>query len=805
MIFKQFNRLTKMKNVFRNAAKSLLTIGICLHFSSCTEFLKGKPEKQNTLIVNKDSISCLKEVSNQLKSFLKSETNAKDVDQSFNCLDKTLNEFQTRVEGRSDAQSFTAEDLFEIFKNFLADAEISKEATQELLLLKSAILGGTEQKITKKEISDLRKFLVALKPELKSLIPYARVFTFEKGETAISKNLIRDAFAQLNMSLKNLMKATSVARSTYQFEDFKRLISHFSLAQGQQADIIRLASKVKNVLVGNYVLQTEADYQLFIDNLTEVLRLYAIQVQGTIRFEIATSVGMNEAIDYIQDWLILLENSVQYKNKQTILLETLNPVVEEIARLDILPIKVNGSTLVNFYRTLLMRVFDSGREGEINKLTGLTALHFSNIKREVAIYRIYMHFIDQTTPNASRVPIAQIQLKLKAFDPNLEYILNKFDKFEQTKILRAFDELRAEFLTSRPVVYRFKKMVIAANQNDWDQNWEDLARGLYSKVLARQLLIGWGVTPITSEIPAGYASKEVKQSYMTEEGLIHWYADFRDFGIESKAFDKRSANAGAESFKQADLLTYSANGDGRMSYMESVQYVNMLVSGGGETLAEIRAGMTRGGCNLTEIDGFDFYWNQEACAINELKKNFKFYFSNLSYLNQYVQTLNAAQFSAFYFDLMEVARINPKFKGSQVETADLRQMSIILHYIESLYAVYDKNGNMTFSPEEFRDAYKARFSAFARDYARATAQAEITKFNSTLGRLAFSCWNEEDLIRESFIYLVYNGTPPTEDSLLYCIAFRDRPLIDFSIYPEVDRKKIISTFKILKDVLGSKK
>lgn len=794
-----------MTSSLRKSLKYALALGLFLQFTGCTEFLRGKPEKQETLVVDKESLSCLKKVSKDFKSFLKVDSNPKVIDESFACFDQTLNEFQNRVEGRSDAQSFTSDDLFEIFKNFLSDAQISQEATRDLLLLKTAVLGGSDQNITKKEIGDLRRFLLLLKPELKSLVPYAKILTFKKGDVPVEKTLIRDAYAQLNMSLKNLLKSTSVARSTYQFEDFKRLLSHLNSMADEQSDIINLASKVRNVLVGNYVLQTEADYQLFIDNLTEVLRLYTTELQGTIRFEISNSTNMNETIEYIQDWLNLLENSVQFKNKESISLETLNPIVAEIARLDMLPIPISGPTLINFYKTLVMRVFDSGHDGEINKLTGLTALHFSNIKREVAIYRIYMNFISATVPTDARVPIAQIQEKLKAFDPKIDSHLKEFNKSEQTKILRAFDELRSEFLTSRPVVYRFKKMVIAANQSIWDQNWEDLARAFYAKMLARELLIGWGATPVTNENPAGYASKEVSQSYVTEEGLIQWYGEFKDFGIESKAFDKRTANAGSESFKQADMLTYSADGNDKMGYLESVQFVNMLISGGGETLAEMREGLARGGCNISEKDTFDFNWNNERCAITELKKNFKYYFSNLSYLTAYVEKLNEAEFSDFYYELMQVTRFNPIYKGRQIETADLRSMSIILHYIESLFAVYDKNGNSTFSSQEIREAYKVRFAAFAREYAHANAQDEIEEFNGTLGRIAFSCWSEEDLVREAFVYLVYTGKTVAKSELSYCIWGMDRPLIDFSKFKEVDRKTIISTFKILKDVLGSKK
>ena len=67
--------------------------------------------------------------------------------------------------------------------------------------------------------------------------------------------------------------------------------------------------------------------------------------------------------------------------------------------------------------------------------------------------------------------------------------------------------------------------------------------------------------------------------------------------------------------------------------------------------------------------------------------------------------------------------------------------------------------------------------------------------------LGYGCYSEDDLIKESFIYLVYNGHTPGLTDLNIAPCLGGRSLIDFT--GEVDRKTIINTFKILKAVLGS--
>jgi hypothetical protein len=784
--------------IFRLKLKTfgvLFGSGLLLLSFSCSEFLKGKPEQKPVIEANKENLSCLKDVSKKFSSFLKSEVSEKEVDEVFTCLDATLKEFQTTVEGGVEASAFTAEELFKIFDKFINESQISKETTNDLLVLKTAVLGGSPQKITKKEISDLRNYLNILKVEAKALLPYAQILRLKKEENVFSKKMLQDGFAQLNLSLKNLIKASQVYRSDYQFSDLQRLIINLKILDSDQSELLGLASKVKDLLAGTQALQTESDYFILIDNLTEVLRLYSIHLNGYIKFEMEDPVSLKETIAYAEDWIHLLEKSLQYNRTKLISFETLDPVLTEILKKELIPIKVKPSTLLSFYKTLLVRVFQSGQGPEVNGLNGLTKTHFSNLKQEIAIFKTYLDFIE-TTPVDKRVPIATIQSQLKTYDPTSRSLfLMKLDEESRKTVLKAFNELKSEFLEKRPVVYRFNKMVIAANQDIWDQNWSDLARAVYVKMLSRELLIGWGT---------GSTSESLTKASISEAGLVKWYNDFKPFSIEVKAFDPRSDNSGAVSFKQANLLTYSADGDDKMNFLETIQYLNMLISGGGQSLSEIQNGLQKTSCPLPEKDVFDVNWNNEECAIKDLRTNFKHYFSNLSFLVGFTSRMNDQQFAQFYYSVMDVTRIDTKQKGQKVETADLRAMSILLHYIEALYAKFDVDQNWAFSANEIKAAYP-RFKNFAKAYAKDVAQDQIDLFNSIrnnpISGLGYNCYSEDDLIRDSFVFLVYNGKTPGKLDLNVTPCIGKRALIDFS--GEVDRKKIINTFKILKAVLGS--
>ena len=145
--------------------------------------------------------------------------------------------------------------------------------------------------------------------------------------------------------------------------------------------------------------------------------------------------------------------------------------------------------------------------------------------------------------------------------------------------------------------------------------------------------------------------------------------------------------------------------------------------------------------------------------------------------------------------------LNGKNIKGKLETADLRTFSILLHYIESIYAQFDVDRNWSFSHQEIRWAYP-RFKNFATEFAQQTAQEQLELFNLPLVQaLGYGCYSQEDLIQESFIFLVYNGVTPGITDLNPAPCLGKRSLINFK--GEVDRRTIIKTFKILKAVLGS--
>ena len=781
-----------ISNLFRSAL--ILSLFVT---TGCSDFLKGKPQQKEVLEIKQESLSCLKTVSLEVSKFLKSESTQNEIDSTFDCITNTLTEFQSRVEGVKEAEAFTADELFQIFEKFVKDAKISRAATDDLLNLKSALIGGSEQKITKAEIIMLKSFIGVVKVEAKNILPYAQILTLPAGNKNFSKKMIQDGFLQLNLSLNNLLKASKLHRSGYSFEDFKLLLKNLNLINDSHDALIEIANKMNELIIGGQSLASEADHTHYISNLTEALKIYMYQRQGYVDFSFANAEGVANTVQFLNEILDFFESTVQFKKTSLIKVETIDPVLARVHAANIFPIQLSLDTATSFYKTILSRVFGAGLKADLRAFRGIERQHFSNMRRELTVFQIYSEFVsglandsDESLQKMKRYTVSQVQSQLKKFKPADSQALKKFDREAQVQIIMGVQALQAEMNRAKPPTYRFDKFIIAHNQDVWHQNWQDLMKGLNYMMVSRLMMIGWGDPQV---IP------DMSKAQISEQGIVQWYSEFKNFGVETKAFDPRTENGGLGNLKAANLFTQVSNSDDKMNYSETIEQNSILMTSGSVIAKEMIKGFEKANCQLSEKDVFGNHWSNEACALLEIKKNYKYYFLNMPYLVGFLKGLDAGQFDEFYDLIMQVARNDEKNKGVRLETADIRALSSFMHYIDSLFAKFDTNKNSLLSVDEIRAAYAPRFKEFATSYAKQTSKEQIDKFKTAVG---YGCFTEDHLIKESFVFLVlHQRTPKQSDfNLLPCNPVYERELI--KLEGNVDRKGIINTFKILKSVLG---
>lgn len=771
--------------------------------ASCTDFLRGKPKNPTVIDYKNTQLNCLKDLSAQLDKFVDSQATEEDIDLAFGCLDRTLEEFQTKADGSKRLSYFEAEDVQNVFADFMPDAQISLKASAGLIQIKSALIGGDKDKLLKAEVAELRNYIKLIKKEVYNLHPFASIFSFKSEKRRLPKKSIDQGFKQFSKSLKYLLKKSELFKSDYSFEDFQNLVQDLGFISSEQIEMVSVLGEIKKLFAGQEFIDTETDYNEMIDSLVEIFKLYSLNQQNYVSLSLKDSDTLYNTLDAAFDLIDLLESSIQFKHAHTISAESIDSLLSVIIKKDLIK---GGSdfkeeSLQKLYKVIFVKVFGAGKSANWKDFKGLTKLHFSNLRRELAIYQVYAYFLKSLPwipmgkdgiTTEGRLNLEQIQTALKLFNPSsASQIYQRFDDATRLQISEAFNEMRAEFFSERPVVYQNGKMLIAMDQNKWTQSWEDLANALFNKVLARELILGWG---------QGYSIQKTAQyAYLTSDDLVSWYADFKDVGIQLKLFDPRLENSGAKSFKEANFFTYAGNGDDKLSFIEVIQYLNMLTSSGGKGSTDLQQGISQAGCDIhpDEKDVFGYAWKDEACAIKDLRANFGKYFSHLPYMAGFVSGIGEKQFTVFFDELMVVARTSEVNKGDRIEHSDLRTISMLLSYIEALFSVADTNKNRVVDHNEIRAIYP-RFKSFATDYAYKNSKDKLDAFRKWN---QCSSFKEEDLIRESFIFLVYHGRTPELNDINYISCIFGSDLITFR--GEVNRYQIISTFKILKSVLES--
>jgi hypothetical protein len=200
--------------------------------------------------------------------------------------------------------------------------------------------------------------------------------------------------------------------------------------------------------------------------------------------------------------------------------------------------------------------------------------------------------------------------------------------------------------------------------------------------------------------------------------------------------------------------------------------VSLLFSAGLSSSASLSADMTTASCTTIEKDVFGFSYLNEKCFKTQLRRNFGNYFDNLPQMSRYVAGLDDKQWDEFYRNLIFVAATIDQRPGL-IETANIRTMVTILHYVESIMVIYDKDRNQTLSLDEVYGA-APRFMSFLK------AQGKVSS---------------EMVLKQGFAYLVFNGNEPSITDLA---GFQAQKLW----LGEASRGDILRVIKALKDKLN---
>jgi hypothetical protein len=296
-----------------------------LSFSSCTDFLKSKKTNDEVITVESNE-ECLKNFPKVFDRFLDSKSDKSEIDEALVCLNSTLTRFQNKFRGKEEKDVFTTEDITTIFNFFFKDLKISNETSKKLIRFKYALVGGEDQSLSKIDIENLKEFLKALGSELKKLSPWVAVFRNERE--IFSEEKIISAYAQLRISLKNLINSGHISKTQYSIEDFILLLRQFNFNLTPYSGQIQQLLIAKKIFIGDEYVKSKQSYSAAIELFLDLMQIKSLVENHHYQIDFKKPETQKKLTKLISSVLELAKNSPLMKVDQFLMLQDIKDLVK---------------------------------------------------------------------------------------------------------------------------------------------------------------------------------------------------------------------------------------------------------------------------------------------------------------------------------------------------------------------------------------------------------------------------------------------------------------------------------------------
>lgn len=211
--------------------KNLLLVASLLSLSACG-WIRNSPKAAKPFQSASLDLTCVQNVPIQLQNlFSGSYISGSSVEQgeiqgSFQCMSRALNVFTQFVKGASKG-TYTAVELQTFANRYLPQQNpITDPFIQAIFRLKSAVVGGTPDQLTEKEINRIQDILEEFGTIISPLSPHMKTLTEPRTANPGSR---REAGLALHRFLRDLAKLLSTSETAIPWSDLEAFVKEFGL------------------------------------------------------------------------------------------------------------------------------------------------------------------------------------------------------------------------------------------------------------------------------------------------------------------------------------------------------------------------------------------------------------------------------------------------------------------------------------------------------------------------------------------------------------------------------------------------
>ena len=779
--------------IFRFSLRMSLStvVSVMLLMTGCDRFLKSKSsdadrEKQQTFKIDPQEFNCLTAWPEKARSYFDDSLPESEIPGLVSCLQDSLKTFTSYTRG-NNPDMYTAEELQHFLNRYLLkENQIGTTLMNELMKLKVVFVGGNRTDLSRSEVTRITQVLDVVKDQAVKLNGRWKTIFFRDDKKAYEKAEKREEFNRTETltreAMKTLLKNSQVHMSHYTWDDIKSLHKEIGdfLGTNKVTPIIDkwlpVADAVKKACLGEQLpLPTAKDWEnqvlWSLQAYFEALRFY-YHVKPRDFNVAADWQSLSGFIDHI---FALISSSPQMKKNTFIPIENLDQLLDAFIDAKLIKLDVPTPLLKSTYRKVLTHFLDrqtSGNGGDELSLRGLEARHLAILKFEFNVWKISQAWIIEEFSKRSSgetVPYEQMQSGIDYFAVEKE--MSRLSDFSlQSDAYKTTWKEWLQLIKQNPPMALDNDVILSMSKNPADRRTGIIGMSILNTLRSLVRLVQRGYGDINA--------RNAWSGGVTQRRLVDFEQDFREFANRMGFLDPRSNNSGVRTFLEANLFSWHGNGDDKIDSVELIEEIMMMVAGGNQVPTRLWKLLKNQNDLIKEVDWINRPLAKREAVQATFRQNIRELLSGLPQMADYIANLGPQQYEVFFNQLLSVSRVPGTLDGS-VEKVEARNMSVLLHYLEALFTVYDTNQDGLFSAEEIAKA-EPRFRNFIASV-------------SPLGNR---------LVTDVLIYLVTMGEKPSADKITGIFSYGWKKWR--GELPKADRGQMLKVMAVLKQENANK-
>ncbi len=696
--------------------------------SSCKWVGESKVEPQKVVIQSQVE-NCFVDFNTTLEKLLKSTLLDEEINTFFNCTEKSIDDFMKKTAERDTDLGYSRDEVKALLKTFLLKnkSELDSERYSRLfLVVKRMLIGGSSEFLSRQDWLKIKNLLPDLIALLINIKPYTQYYYFYNKSTYQNANhsfkLLNTGHDQLAERLSHfleLIKNHGSALSAVEIKYLKdELLNNENLKsidpllttiieifysfpasrhQDNWSDIFRLAEKGLRVMTYVKKMLLQNDSVLRPEGGVAIAALIRSIIDAFAYTNIVNS-NLNLDQEHVVNFVVSLNESQLF--------------FKDIDDPEIIRDFVNNIGQRLFVQETVKRGQESSKSWHISTL---------KINQFKFIHNRWMESIVQSLKDTSYWDLKDqyenqrfldVDYDASAFNEGIE-IYNDIIKASPLNLAFPGLESKVNFQVARQL----------SQQNDVLSNF-------YKTMLANVVILVFDTFGGQSRILKN-VDKHVAQN--TAE---NFYDSIRGVAISEGIASPLSCDSGGRTFLEANLFTYSANGNDKIEVHEGLEWLALVSSSSSVSVKLFNDIALDPACVLPSTSLFQNKpYLKKSCVKSFILENYRKYLNHMPNLLYFIESQN--KLDEFYQNLFEVTRTCAN-SDLPVSYDEIVYSISLLGYIEALFERYDtehityriftRPRNDLLEIDELNLAYEERFKSILKRMAKLQTGKDLNDY-----------------------------------------------------------------------------